>query len=165
MVGAAVGLRSGLSWSTPGLILWAGGLGLLACWDAGRMVLPKRVVYVTLAVTAGWLLVAAAVGGQWGRLGDAALAGAVVEGLFAVWAVGWPGSLGFGDVRLAGLVGFGVGWVAPELVAVSVAGALVSAAAAGIVGVAVGRLAWRSRLPLGVFLAGAGVVTVAVAAR
>jgi leader peptidase (prepilin peptidase)/N-methyltransferase len=104
----------------------------------------------------------AVVQGGWGRLGVAAAVAAVAEAVFGVWAFCRPGSLGFGDVRLIGLVGLGVGWVAPVLVPVALAVAMVAAGIVGVVGVAAGRLSWGSRLPLGSFLAGAGVVMVIV---
>ena len=153
--------RFGLSWSTPGLVVWASGLAVLAACDAERMLLPKRVVYLVLIVTAACLLVAAGAEHAWGQLGWAVVTAVVAEGLFAVWAIGWPGSLGFGDVRLVGVIGLGVGWVAPLLVVVSVCAGLVVAVAVGLIGVVSGRLLWGSRLPLGAFLAGAAVVTVA----
>lgn len=158
---AAVGLRFGASWSTPGLVVWAAGLGLLAVSDMERMILPKRLVYATLAVTLSWLVLAAAeMHGSWGRLAGAVLAAAVTEGLFSFCALAWPGSLGFGDVRLVGLVGLGVGWVAPLLIAVAVSVGVVAAGVVALAGVAAGRLSRRSRLPVGTFLAAAGVVTV-----
>lgn len=158
---AAAGMRFGASWSTPGLVAWAGGLGSLAVSDMERMILPKRLVYATLAVTSGWLVLAAAeIHGSWERLAGAFLVAAAVEGLFSVLALAWPGSLGFGDVRLVGLVGLGVGWVSPLLVAVAVPVGVLAAGVVALAGVAAGRLSRRSRLPLGAFLAAAGVATV-----
>ena len=81
-------------------------------------------------------MVAAGAAGAWGRLGWAVAAAFVAEGLFAVWALAVPGALGFGDVRLVGLTGLGLGWAGPTLVPV---GLVVGAAAAAVVGV--GR--WR----------------------
>lgn len=124
---AAVGLRFGVTWSTPGLMVWGAGLAMLAVSDLERMILPKRLVYATLAVTVGWLVLAAGMHGSWGRLGGALLAAAVAEGLFAGVALTRPESLGFGDVRLVGLIGLGVGWVGPWLVAVGVAAGVMAA--------------------------------------
>lgn len=159
---AAVGLRFGVTWSTPGLMVWGAGLAMLAVSDLERMILPKRLVYATLAVTVGWLVLAAGMHGSWGRLGGALLAAAVAEGLFAAVALTRPESLGFGDVRLVGLIGLGVGWVGPWLVAVGVAAGVMAAGVVALAGVAAGRLSWQSRLPVGAFLAAAGVVTVLV---
>lgn len=161
VMAAAVGLRFGASWSAPGLAVWAGGLGVLAVSDVERMILPKRLVYPTLAATLAWLVLAAAeMHGSWGRLAAAIGAAAVAEGLFLVCALAWPGSLGFGDVRLVGLVGLGVGWVAPLLVGVAVSVGVVAAGVVALVGLGAGRLSRRTPLPLGAFLAVAGVVTV-----
>ena len=105
-----------------GMGVWAAGLAALAGTDADRMVLPKRLVYLTLAGTLGGLTVAAGAAGAWGRLGWAVAAAVVAEGLFAVWALAVPGALGFGDVRLVGLAGLGLGWSAPTLVPVGLLG-------------------------------------------
>lgn len=158
-------MRWGAVWSTPGLSVWAAGLALLACRDLRSRVLPTRLVYGALLGTIAGLSLAAGVSDGWTRLGAAALAGVVAEALFASWALVRPGSLGFGDVRLAGLVGVGVGWVAPELVAVALVTALAAAAVVGVTGAALGRWSWRARLPLGTFLAVAGIATMAVAGR
>ena len=139
--------------------MWSAGL---AWCDAERMLLPKRLVYLTLLATGCWLVLVAATQGGWGHLGVAVAVAAVAEAVFAVWAFARPGALGFGDVRLVGLVGLGVGWVAPILVPVAVTTAVIAAGIFGLVGVAAGRLLWASRLPLGTFLAASGVATVIV---
>ena len=46
---AAMVLRFGASWSSPAMGVWAAGLVALAGTDADRMVLPTRLVYLTLA--------------------------------------------------------------------------------------------------------------------
>jgi leader peptidase (prepilin peptidase) / N-methyltransferase len=158
----AVASRVGGSWCTPGLAVWAAGLGLLAGCDGEGRVLPKRLVYSTLAATVAGLVVAASRGGGWNRLTMAVVVGAAAEATFAAVALAWPSAYGFGDVRLVGLVGVGVGWVAPILVVVAVAGGLVAFVVVWLAGWATGRMSRRTPLPLGTFLAAGGVVTVAV---
>ncbi|MFD8141887.1 prepilin peptidase [Streptomyces sp. NPDC059708] len=161
---AAEALRFGPSETLPAELVFTAGLLALAACDAEHFLLPKRLVYPTLGLTAACLLAAAAATGQWDRLGMAAACG---TGGFAVFfALHWvrPAWLGFGDVRLAGLLGTGLGWLGPwylvfALLAGSVAGLLV-----GIALMTAGRATRQTRLPFGVFLAAGAVAALLVGA-
>lgn len=158
---AVVAWRLGWGWATPAMVAWVAGLGWLAARDVEAMVLPTRVIYATLAATALGLGFAALAGAQWGRFGLAAGCGAALEGLFALWALGWPGSLGFGDVRLAGLIGLGAGWLSPGVAVLVLVVGMALAGSVGLVGLALRRMSVGDRLPLGAFLAAAAVVVAA----
>ncbi|MFG2621183.1 prepilin peptidase [Streptomyces sp. NPDC048507] len=154
---AAEALHFGRSEALPAVLVFTAGLLALAACDAEQFLLPRRLVYPTLALTAACLLAAAAATGQWYRLGVTAACGA---GGFAVFfALHWvrPAWLGFGDVRLAGLLGTGLGWFGPwylvlALVAGSFAGLLV-----GVALMAAGRATRHTRLPFGLFLAAGSI--------
>ncbi|MGV9266162.1 prepilin peptidase [Kitasatospora sp. NPDC003701] len=160
----AEALRFGRSAVLPAELAFTAGLLALAACDAERFLLPKRLLYPTLGLTAALLLAAATATGQWQRLGVTAACGA---GGFAVFfALHWarPAWLGFGDVRLAGLLGTGLGWLGPShlvlaLLAGSAAGLLV-----GVVLIASGRATRRTRLPFGVFLAAGAIAAILVGA-
>jgi leader peptidase (prepilin peptidase)/N-methyltransferase len=84
---------------------------LLLCIDLAVHRLPDIIVgpmYLVLLVT---LTVAAAPGGDWGRLGRAAAAMALLAAGYFVLAFISPASLGLGDVKLAGLLGAFLGWL------------------------------------------------------
>lgn len=84
---------------------------LLLCIDLAVHRLPDIIVgpmYLVLLVT---LTVAAATGGDWGRLGRAAAAMALLAAGYFVLAFISPASLGLGDVKLAGLLGAFLGWL------------------------------------------------------
>ncbi|WP_449485356.1 prepilin peptidase [Streptomyces avidinii] len=161
---AAEALRFGWSETLPAALVFTAGLLALAACDAELFLLPLRLVYPTLGLTAACLLAAAAATGQWQRLGVTAACGA---GAFAVFfALHWvrPAWLGFGDVRLAGLLGTGLGWLGPShlvfaLLAGSLAGLLV-----GIALMAAGRATRHTRLPFGVFLAAGAIAALLVGA-
>ncbi|MFJ1864381.1 prepilin peptidase [Streptomyces sp. NPDC088097] len=160
----AEALRFGRSEVLPAELVFTAGLLALAACDAEHFLLPRRLIYPTLGLTAVCLLAAAAVTGQWHRFGVTAACGA---GAFAVFfTLHWvrPAWLGFGDVRLAGLLGTGLGWLGPwhlvfALLAGSVAGLLV-----GIALMAAGRATRSTRLPFGVFLAAGAVTAILVGA-
>ncbi len=155
---AAVAWRFGWSWTLPAELTFTAGLAALAACDLHRLVLPKRLVVATAASTALWLLAATMVEGSWHRFGVAVAAATVAYGCF--FALNWarPEWLGFGDVRLAGLIGLALGWI-------SVGCALLGFVAANVIGLvaaagllATRRVTRRSPLPYGVFLAVGAVV-------
>ncbi|MFF3020449.1 prepilin peptidase [Streptomyces sp. NPDC057939] len=161
---AAEASRFGWSAALPAHLVFTAGLLALAACDAEHFLLPKRLVHPTLVLTAACLLVAAAATDQWHRL---AVTAACAAGGYAVFfALHWvrPAWLGFGDVRLAGLLGTGLGWLGPShLVLAMLAGSL----AGLLVGVALilaGRATRRTRLPFGVFLAAGAIAALLVGA-
>lgn len=78
---------------------------LLAMVDVRTAFLPTRLNYLALSVAGAGVAVAAWLEGSWAPLVSAAASGAVAAGVFwVVWRVREE-SLGFGDVRLAGLIG------------------------------------------------------------
>ncbi|MER5481674.1 prepilin peptidase [Streptomyces sp. NPDC002812] len=161
---AAEALRFGRSEMLPAALVFTAGLLALAACDAELFLLPRRLVYPTLGLTAACLLGAAAATGQWQRLGVTAACGVGAFALF--FALHWvrPVWLGFGDVRLAGLLGTGLGWLGPwyfvfALLAGSAAGLLLAIAL-----MAAGRTTRQTRLPFGVFLAAGAIAALLVGA-
>jgi len=121
-------------WPAPVLgLLWAflaWRMGDLAGWAA----LPAYLFFAWLAVALVWidfdvhrlpdglvlpaypalivLLACASLGaGDWGRMLDALIAMAALYALYFVMAMISPSSLGFGDVKLSGLIGLALGWL------------------------------------------------------
>jgi leader peptidase (prepilin peptidase)/N-methyltransferase len=143
------------------------GLGLVAmsAIDLERMIVPVRVFYPTLVVTALLLGIASVVYGREGALWRAAVVGIASSALFFVIHVVQPRGMGFGDVRLAGLVGFSTGWLGDGWHAAARAGAAFLAAfvLGAVIGLGVmaatggGR---KTKIPFAPFLAAGGVVSV-----
>jgi len=107
--------RIGLSPELPAVLAFIFGGALLAVIDWKVQRLPRRIVYSTLAAVAGGLVFAALVSGNWLGLGTAALGGALFSSaFFAIWLVTTHLTgmvmLGFGDVRLAAVLGMLLGW-------------------------------------------------------
>ncbi|MFE6709709.1 prepilin peptidase [Streptomyces sp. NPDC057695] len=159
---ATEALRFGPSEVLPAaLVLTAGLLALAAC-DAEHLLLPNRLLYPTLALTAACLLAAAAATGQWPSFGAAAACGIGAFAVFFALHRTRPAWLGFGDVRLAGLLGAGLGWFGPLHL---IFGVLSGSAAGLVVGaglMATGRATRRTRLPFGVFLAAGAIAALLV---
>jgi leader peptidase (prepilin peptidase)/N-methyltransferase len=154
---ALTAVRLGASWSLPGELAFVGGVIALAAVDLERYLLPRAILYPTAALVGAGLLLAAAVTGHWGRLGVAV---ACAAGAFAVFfAINFvrPSWLGFGDVRLAALLGFALGWMGPWYLVVAFLVANLVGAVVGVTLMATGKATRTTALPYGVFL-GAGAV-------
>ncbi|ADB33401.1 peptidase A24A prepilin type IV [Kribbella flavida DSM 17836] len=107
LIGWQLGLSAGLAaW----LVLTVSG-AVLGYIDARTRYLPSAIIWPTYGAVAAALVVGAAVSGQWGSLRRAAIAGVIGFGVFyLLWFV-FPRGVGFGDVRLSGLLGMALGWL------------------------------------------------------
>jgi len=160
LIFAGIGWRFGLSWTGLGEAVLALGLVILAFIDLDHMLLPRRVVYVTLGAVGAAFLVGAVTGGQWHRLLVAAICAVVPWALFFAINFVSPKALGFGDVRLALLMGFGLGWLGA---AYTFLGFIVATLLGSVVGVGLmlaGKAGRKTAIPFGTFLASGALVAV-----
>ncbi|MEJ5944665.1 prepilin peptidase [Pseudokineococcus basanitobsidens] len=114
--------------------------------------LPDRIVLPSYVVGAVLLVGAAALQQDWWSLGRAAVGLAALWLLYFGLAVAKPGGMGFGDVKLAGLLGMHLGYLgwAPLVV-----GAFAAFLVGGLVGVALlatRRAGRTSAIPFGPFM-------------
>lgn len=151
-------LRFGGSWTLPAEAVFVAGLIALAAVDLERYLLPRKIVYPTLALVTAGLVAAAAATGRWERLGIAGACGLGAFFFFLVVHVARPSWMGFGDVRLAALLGLALGWLGPLYVVLGVLLANLAGAVVGIGLIAAGRAGRRTAMPYGVFLAAGSVV-------
>jgi leader peptidase (prepilin peptidase)/N-methyltransferase len=93
-----------------GFALLALACALLIVIDLAVYRLPDIIVGPTYPMLLVALTIAAAVDGDWGRLGRAAAAGVVLALGYLVLALLAPWGLGLGDVKLAALLGTFLGW-------------------------------------------------------
>jgi leader peptidase (prepilin peptidase)/N-methyltransferase len=111
VAGGVVGWRIGFS---GGLVAWlalAVSGAVLGYIDARTRYLPSAIIWPTYGVVGVALVGAAAVTGEWGSLRRAAIAGVIGFGVFyLLWFV-FPRGVGFGDVRLSGLLAVALGWL------------------------------------------------------
>jgi leader peptidase (prepilin peptidase)/N-methyltransferase len=136
------------------------GLFALSVIDLDTKRLPNRVLFPTFVATAALLVLASAVDQRWGDLGRAAVgAGVSFIALFAVHFAR-PDGLGFGDVKLAGLLGMILGWLGLTEVALGIYGGFVLGAVGGILLIAAKRARFGRAIPFGPFLAAATILTV-----
>jgi leader peptidase (prepilin peptidase) / N-methyltransferase len=138
------------------------GLSMVAmsAVDFERQIIPNRLVYSTLALMVPLFVVSSAVDDRWGSLARAAIAGAAAFVAFLVVHLAVPRGMGFGDVRLAGVIGIATGWLGLGHAFVGFFFAFVLGALVGVVAMVVSGAGRKTRIPFGPFLAAGAVVTV-----
>jgi leader peptidase (prepilin peptidase) / N-methyltransferase len=149
LVFLVLALRIGFEPELPAY-LYLGAIGIaLAMIDIDVKRLPNAIVLPSYLVVAVLLGAAAAVQGEWGTLLRAALAGLALYAFYFLLMLVYPRGMGFGDVKLAGILGAYLGWLGwGELVVGSFLAFLVG----GVFGVAlmvVGRAGRKSAIPFG----------------
>jgi leader peptidase (prepilin peptidase) / N-methyltransferase len=154
------GWRFGAQAALAAYAVFGAALVAVSAVDLEHMRIPNRIVYPTLFVMTPLLVVASAVDHRWGSLARAAIGGAVAFTAFFLLHLAVPKGMGFGDVRLAGVIGLGTGWLGLGHVFVAFATAFVLG---GVIGIGVmiatggGR---KTKVPFGPFLAAGAVVAV-----
>jgi leader peptidase (prepilin peptidase)/N-methyltransferase len=128
--------------------LAAAGL-VLAQVDLAAHRLPDVVTYPAYVVCAAALVADAAVTGSWPALVRAAIAAAVAFAVGAAAAALSPQGLGYGDVKLLGLLGLVLGWFGWGVLVTGVFVGLAAGALGALVLVATRRAGWRTAVPFG----------------
>ena len=159
-----IAARLGASWSLPAELAFAAGLLALAAVDLERYLLPRAILYPTVAIVGVLLLVAAIATGEWRKLGIAAVCSAGAFAFFFAINFIRPSWMGFGDVRLAGLIGAALGWLSPWHLLIGFMIANLAGAVLGIALMISGRATRRTALPYGVFLAVGSILAILVGA-
>ncbi len=155
---AAVGARFAHSWALPAYLVLAGFLVALSAIDLEHFILPNRILYPADAAALVLLGVASAASHDWGAFGRAVLAGVVAFSVFFAIHVASPRGMGFGDVRLAFLLGLSLGWLGWGEVAGGLFAGFLYGAVVGVVLIAVKIRGRKQQIPFGPFLA-AGAMT------
>jgi leader peptidase (prepilin peptidase)/N-methyltransferase len=98
-----------------------------------------------------------------GHLVHAAIGLAGALAFYLILALIYPAGIGWGDVKLSGLLGLYLGWVGPAALVIGLAAGFVLAAVAGLGLIAAGKATRRSQIAFGPFMV-AGALAVIVAA-
>jgi leader peptidase (prepilin peptidase) / N-methyltransferase len=139
-------------WSLLPTYLYLGVVGAaLTFIDLDVHRLPDLLVLPSYPIAFVLLLVPTVVTGQWGWLLRAVVAAVVLFVAYLVLALVSPGGggLGFGDVKLAGVLGLLLGWLGWGTVMVSVAAAFLIGGAIALILLAAGRASRSSHIAFG----------------
>ncbi len=151
VAGAIVGIAVGWTWA---LVLWVPLVPVsvaLAVVDWRTRLLPTFVIRPMYGVLVVLVLLGWAVTGDSDAVVRSALGWLVAGGLYGLLWLIYPRGLGFGDVRLAGVLGIALGWVGWGAVLVGVyAGFLLGGVLGGLLSVL--RIVERKGFPFGPFM-------------
>jgi leader peptidase (prepilin peptidase) / N-methyltransferase len=160
VVFAVLTLAIGLEPELPAF-LYLGAVGVaLAMIDIDVKRLPNAIVLPSYLVAAALLTVAAAVDGRWEDLLRAGLGMVALYTFYFLLALVYPAGMGFGDVKLAGVLGLYLGWLGWAEV---VTGGFLGFLFGGVVGgglVLVRRAGRKSKLPFGPFMLAGALVAI-----
>jgi leader peptidase (prepilin peptidase) / N-methyltransferase len=128
--------------------------------DLTHRLVPRHLVYGAMALIAPLLVATAAQAGSWHDLVGSVVAGALAFALFFLvwWFV--PRGLGFGDVRLAGAIGFTVGYLSLLHAYVAFLAGFVVGLLFGLAVIAATGSGRRTRIPFAPSLAAGAVIAV-----
>jgi leader peptidase (prepilin peptidase)/N-methyltransferase len=155
----------GATWELPAyLYLVAIGVAL-ALIDLDVHRLPNKIVLPSYIVVPVLLLVASIGNDDWNALLRAGIGGAALYAVYFLLRLGYPSGMGFGDVKLAGILGMYLGWLGWGQLAV---GAFLGFLLGGVVGGALmvaNRATRKSKIPFGPFMIAGAYLAVLVGAQ
>lgn len=114
--------------------------------------LPNTVVLPAYAVGAALLIATAALSGDWWALLRAAIGMVGLFVFYFVVAAAYRGGMGFGDVKLAGVLGLYLGWLGWGQFAVGVFGAFIIGGLVGVALLLLRRAGRKTRIPFGPYM-------------
>jgi leader peptidase (prepilin peptidase) / N-methyltransferase len=120
--------------------------------------LPNVIVLPAYAVGAVLLGAASFIGADMASLGRAAIGAGAMGGIYLLLAVVRPGGMGIGDVKLAGVLGFFLGWLGCDVLAVGFISGFILGGLFGVALIAFRGARAKSGIPFGPWmLAGAWI--------
>jgi leader peptidase (prepilin peptidase) / N-methyltransferase len=158
----AVTVHFGLSWELPAYLYLAAVAIALALIDVDALRLPDGIVLPSYLVGAALLIPAGAARGGWVAAIRALAAMALLWGLYYGLSRLRRGGMGFGDVKLAGLLGLYLGWLGWGPVAVGTFAAFCLGGAAGGALLVARRAGRRTAIPFGPYMLAGALLAVFV---
>jgi leader peptidase (prepilin peptidase)/N-methyltransferase len=159
----AVAARFGFSWELPAYLYLAAVAVALAAIDIDVLRLPDRIVLPSYGVALALLAPAVIIGHDWAAALRALLAAGVLYAFYFVLAV-LPRGMGGGDLKLAPLLGFYLGWLGWSSVAVGAFAGFLLGGAAGALLLALRLANRKSRIPYGPYMLAGALLAVFAAA-
>jgi leader peptidase (prepilin peptidase)/N-methyltransferase len=153
-------LRFRADWAIPAYLVFFVSLVAVTVIDFQRQIIPNRIVYPTIFASVPLLGLAALAGHQWDRFGHALLGASLAWLALLVIHLISPAGMGFGDVRLAFVLGLFLGWLSLGHVVTGLFLGVLLICAVGLV-LAVLRLrTLQDHIAFGPFLAGGSTLAV-----
>jgi leader peptidase (prepilin peptidase) / N-methyltransferase len=157
---AGTAARFGPHWDLPAFLAFFAGLLALSCIDLELQLLPKKIVYPLLVIVTALLILPSAVYDVWHQFLVGVLCAVGWFLVFFLMNLASPKILGFGDVRLAPVLGLALGWLGVGYVLLGFFAANVVGAIVGLALMGSGRATRKDRVPYGVFLSAGCLIAV-----
>ncbi len=159
---ALMGLRFGLSPVLPAYLFLAVIAVALAFIDVAHQRLPDLLTLAAYPVAIAALGAATpATGDGTGHLSHAFIGLACAFAFYLILALIYPAGIGWGDVKLSGLLGLYLGWIGPAALFIGLAGGFVLAAVAGVAMIAAGKATRKSQIAFGPFMLAGAIAVIA----
>lgn len=150
----AVTLHFGISWALPAY-LYVGAISVvLTLIDIDVHRLPDKIVLPSYGVVGALLVVASWGAGDWSAMWRALLCGAILFVFYFAVLVVYPSGMGFGDVKLSGVLGIALGWLGWGPFVVGAFGAFLLGGVFSAVLIATRRAGRKSGIPFGPWMIG-----------
>lgn len=159
---AVMAWRFGLAWELPAYLYLAAIAVALTLIDVDVRRLPDAIVLPSYGVVAVLLLLPAVADDRWDDLLRAVLGGAVLFAVYFALAFVNPRGMGFGDVKLAGVLGGYLGWLGWGVLGV---GAFLGFLLGGLYGgvlIVLRKAGRKSAIPFGPFMLAGALLAVLV---
>jgi leader peptidase (prepilin peptidase) / N-methyltransferase len=170
LVEAATGvLFAGVTWRLLAIdmpwalaaYLYLAAVGIaLAVIDIDVRRLPDTIVLPSYAVVAVLLTVASIGDHAWWPLARAAIGAAVLFAFYLAIVVAYPAGMGFGDAKLAGVLGALMGYLSWSALVIASFGAFLLGAVIGVALIVTSHAGRKTAIPFGPFMIGAALITV-----
>jgi leader peptidase (prepilin peptidase)/N-methyltransferase len=144
------------------LYLVAAGFAL-ALIDVDHKRLPDKIVLPSYAVVTVLLLIASAASHDWWALARAGIGGGALFAFYFALAFGYPAGMGFGDVKLAGVLGGLLGYLSWSALVVGAFAGFLFGAVVGAALLATGRCERNNAIPFGPFMVAGALAAMFVA--
>ena len=148
----------------PAYLYFAGAGVALAVIDFDCRRLPNAIVYPSYVVIAVLLTLSAGLTSDWDALLRAAIGGATLFGFYLALAIAYPAGMGFGDVKLSGILGALLAYLSWSALVIGAFAGFLFGAVVGVGVMIAGRGGRKTALPFGPFMI-AGVLTAIFAAQ
>jgi leader peptidase (prepilin peptidase)/N-methyltransferase len=145
----AVTARIGLTAALPAYLYLAAIAVALAVIDLDVRRLPNAIVLPSYVVAAALLVVAAVPGGDWRAVVRGLIAMVALFAFYFLLTLIYPGGMGMGDVKLAGVLGLYLGWLGWRPVLVGTFAAFLLGGVAGIALLLTRRAGRKTGIPFG----------------
>jgi leader peptidase (prepilin peptidase) / N-methyltransferase len=157
---AAMGWRFGLDWALPAFLVLAWTLVVLSVIDARTRKIPNRLTYPITPALAVLFVAAGVLSGDPWAGARAVLGGVAAFVALLVIALISPRGMGMGDVKLAGLIGIGLGYLSWPHVLIGIFGGFLAGGVIAMILIVTRLRSRKDLVPFGPYLAAGGLAAV-----